>query len=59
MSKICLKFKLELRRIEYFLKKCHDLRENLSILNSKTASSLKSLFAYSMAKPVSDGCFPY
>ena len=58
-SKISLKCKLELRKIENFLKKCHDLMQNLWILNFKTASSLQSLFAYSMVKPVSDGCFPY
>ena len=28
-------------------------------LNSKTASSLQNLFAYSLVKPVFDGCFPY
>jgi hypothetical protein len=58
-SKICLKCKLELRRIENFFKKFHNLRQNLWILNSKTASNLQNLFAYSRVKPVSDGCFLY
>ena len=53
------KMYLELRRIENFLKKCHDIWQNVWILNSKIASSLQNLFVYSMVKPVSDGCFPY
>jgi hypothetical protein len=49
-SKIWLKCKFLLRRIENFLKKCHDLRQNLWILNFKTVSSLQNLFVYSMVK---------
>jgi hypothetical protein len=57
--KICLKCKLELRSIGNLLKKCHDLWQNLWILNFKIVSSLQNLFVYSMEKPVSDRCFPY
>jgi hypothetical protein len=56
---MCLKCKLELRSIENLLKKCHDLWQNLGILNSKIVSSLQNLFVYSMVKSVSDGRFPY